>query len=70
MSIPHDLNQFRDDYTMYPLNFGIDTSSANVEIKYKNLDGDYVYEIWSFNAMCEALKGEVDVTQGLINEVD
>jgi len=70
MSIPHDLNQFRDDYTMYPLNFGIDTSSANVEIKYKNLDGDYVYEIWSFNAMCEALKGEVDVTQGLINEAD
>ncbi|AUD62083.1 hypothetical protein BK010_00130 [Tenericutes bacterium MO-XQ] len=68
MSIPQDLNQFRDDYKMYPLNFGIDTSSANIEIKYMNLEGNYVYEIWSFNAMCEALMGEVEVTEGLLGD--
>lgn len=70
MSIPpHDLNQFRDDYKMYPLNFGIDTSSANVEIKYMNSEGVYVYEIWSYNAMCEALMGEVEVIEGILSDV-
>lgn len=68
MSIPQDLNQFRDDQKMYPLNFGIDTSTANIEIKYINVDGDYVYEIWSFNAMCEALKGEVVIIDGVMSE--
>ena len=70
MSIPQDLNQYRDDCKMYPLNFGINTSSASVEIKYINLEGNYVYEIWSYNAMCEALMDEVKVIEGLLSDVD
>lgn len=66
MSYINDLNQYRDDYMEVPLNFGIDTSTANIEISYINQDNESVYEIWSYNAMCEALNGFTYVDQGMI----
>lgn len=66
MSYVNDLNQYRDDYREVPLNFGIDTSTANIEISYLNHDNEMVYEIWSYNAMCEALEGLIYVDQGII----
>lgn len=66
MSYVNDLNQYRDDDMEATLNFGIDTSTANIKIAYINSDNEMVYEIWSYNAMCEALNGLTHVDQGVI----
>ena len=52
----------RDDFTM---NFGIDTSTPNILIVYTDMEGETHSEIWSFNALEEALEGKVYVRDGV-----
>ncbi|MGD9910553.1 MAG: hypothetical protein AB7U79_08145, partial [Candidatus Izemoplasmatales bacterium] len=47
------------------MNFGTDTSSANIPVVYQNLDGKTVYETWSYNTLIEALLGKTYVDQGI-----
>jgi len=48
------------------MNWGIDTSSANIPVAYHNLEGKMVYEMWSYNAIVRALDEETQVKDGVV----
>lgn len=48
----------------FTLNWGIDTSTANIKVEYVNLDGVEVKEYWSFDAIVEALSRKTYVKEG------
>ncbi len=65
LDMPNFLNVFCDDNrSEFTLNWGIDTTSALIEVAYHNMDGDMVYEKWSYNALVEALIGRTYVRDG------
>jgi hypothetical protein len=53
-----------DDRGGFTLNWGIDTSTANIKVEYVNLDGETVKEYWSFDAIVEALSRKTYVKEG------
>ncbi len=49
----------------FTLNWGIDTTTANIEITYFNpFEGEEVTEVWSYNALVSVLNGEAEVILG------
>ncbi|MDY0138176.1 MAG: ABC transporter substrate-binding protein [Candidatus Izemoplasmatales bacterium] len=52
----------------FTLNWGIDTTTANVPVQYFDYEGVYHNEMWSFNAITSALNGLVYLQNG--EEVD
>lgn len=48
----------------FTLNWGIDTSVPEITVVYENNDGEYVKELWSFDAITAALNGEVELVDG------
>lgn len=60
------LSYFNDDNRSgFTLDYGIDTTSANIPIAYRNASGHMVYELWSYNAIVSALNGKVFVKDGM-----
>ena len=60
------LSYFNDDNRSgFTLDYGIDTTSANIPIAYRNASGQLVYELWSYNAIVSALNGKVFVKDGM-----
>lgn len=60
------LSQYRSDNDGgFTLNWGIDTNVAEIPVTYTNNDGEYVTEIWSFDAIHRVLNGEVEVRDGM-----
>jgi hypothetical protein len=62
-----------DNRSGFLMNWGFDTSTANIEVKYLahnyNQYGDviktnYHYEIWSYNAIASVLNGEIFIQDG------
>lgn len=53
----------------FTLNWGIDTSIAEIPVKYTTADGVRHLEMWSFDAITSALNGEVYLAQGAEAEV-
>ncbi len=65
LDAPSFLDVFCDDNRGgFTLNWGIDTTTANIPVSYSNLDGKVVYEMWSYNALVEALTGRIYVKNG------
>jgi len=61
------LRMYSDDNPYgFLMNWGIDTSSANIPVAYHNLQGKMVYEMWSYNAIALALDGLVQVKDGCV----
>jgi ABC-type oligopeptide transport system substrate-binding subunit len=68
------LDVFSDDNRGgFTLNWGIDTSTANIPVKYQTHDYDdegniietfYHHEMWSFNAITSVLNGQKYITSG------
>ena len=59
------LDVFADDNRGgFTLNWGIDTSSANIEVRYNTFDGARHREIWSFNAITAVLNGLAYIQDG------
>lgn len=52
----------------FTLNWGIDTSIAEIEVRYWDFQGGYHREMWSFNAITAALNGLVYLQDG--EEID
>lgn len=46
-----------NNISTYTLNWGIDTSSSNIKVVYRNVDGQIVAEMWSYNNLVNALNG-------------
>ncbi len=66
LNAPSFLDVFSDDNRGgFTLNWGIDTTSPLIPVAYHNLEGEFVYERWGFNALYEALNGEVYVRDGV-----
>lgn len=60
------LSSYTDDNrSNFTMDFGIDTTSANIPIAYRNASGQMVYELWSYNALVSALNGKVYVKDGM-----
>ncbi len=53
-----------DNRTGFLLNFGYDTSEAEIEVRYTDMDGLQRAEIWSYDAITSALMGDVYVHEG------
>ena len=53
-----------DNRSGFTLNWGIDTSIPEIEIEYEHPEKGKVREIWSFDALQEALNGPVTVKNG------
>jgi len=65
-----DAAGFLDVYTFdnrsgFTLNWGIDTRQADIPVRY-NFAGEDRYELWSFDAIAEALSGEVYLVDGAV----
>ncbi len=66
LDAPSFLDVYSDDNRGgFTLNWGIDTTTALIPVAYNNLDGELVYERWGYNALIEALVGNVYVKDGL-----
>lgn len=66
LDAPSFLDVFCDDNRGgFTLNWGIDTTTPNIPVAYTNLDGKAVYEMWSYNALVEALTGRVYIKNGI-----
>ena len=66
LNAPGFLDTFSDDNRSgFTLNWGIDTTTANIPVSYVNLDGEVVYETWGYNALVEALVGKIYVRDGV-----
>ena len=66
LDAPGFLDQFHDDNRGgFTLQWGIDTSTPNIPVSYTNIDGEVVYETWSYNALVEALNRKVYVRDGV-----
>ncbi|MBI9008488.1 MAG: hypothetical protein JEZ05_00525 [Tenericutes bacterium] len=64
-SITNSLNLFcSDNRSAFLMNFGYDTSIAEIEVEYIDMSGDSKAEIWSFDAIISALAGEVILENG------
>jgi len=64
-----DAASFLDTYCSdnrggFTLNWGIDTSVAEIPVLYQDFNGDWFYEEWSFDAITSALNGKVYLTDG------
>ncbi len=64
-----DAASFLDTYSSdnrsgFTLNWGIDTSVAEIEVNYYDLDGVRHREMWSFDAICSVLNGEKYISAG------
>ncbi|QMS85148.1 ABC transporter substrate-binding protein [Candidatus Xianfuyuplasma coldseepsis] len=67
---PGFLEVYQDDNVSgFTLNWGMDTHTPNIEVSYHNVDGTLVHEIWSFNALSQALQRRVYVRDGIIQYV-
>ncbi len=65
LDAPSFLDVFCDDNRGgFTLNWGIDTTTPNIPVAYTNLEGKVVYEMWSYNALVEALTGKIYVKNG------
>lgn len=65
LDAPGFLDIFHEDNRGgFTLNWGIDTSTANIKVEYVNLDGVEVKEYWSFTAIVEALSRKTYVKEG------
>ena len=65
LDAPSFLDVFNDDNKGgFTLNWGIDTSTANIPVTYTNLDGVEVSEIWAYNALVAAINGNVYILNG------
>jgi hypothetical protein len=65
LNAPSFLDVFCDDNRGgFTLNWGIDTSTANIRVIYNGLDGTEKDEVWSFNAITAALNGKAYVYNG------
>lgn len=53
-----------DNRSGFTMGFGLDSSVPEIEVAYKNIEGKQVKEIWSFDALNEALNGETKVVDG------
>jgi len=59
------LDVFADDNRGgFTMDWGIDTSTANIEVTYVNRSGVEVTELWSYNALVTALNGTAQVQDG------
>lgn len=59
------LDVFADDNRGgFTMDWGIDTSTAEIEVTYENFEGEVVTEMWSFNALVRALNGTAYVLGG------
>ncbi len=59
------LEQYCDDNRgTFTLNWGIDTSVAEIPVVYENADGQLVKELWSYNALTAVLNGDVEIVDG------
>jgi ABC-type oligopeptide transport system substrate-binding subunit len=66
LDAPGFLDVFADDNRGgFNLNWGKDSTTANIPVSYKNLDGEIVYETWGYNALVEALNGKVYIRDGV-----
>jgi len=54
-----------DDRGGFTLNWGIDTSVAEIVVEYQNDEEQTVREIWSYDAIVAALTGQVYVEDGV-----
>lgn len=72
-SVPNShglLSSFTDDNRSgFTLDYGIDTTSANIPLAYQNASGQLVYELWSYNALVSALNGKVYVKDGMEQKI-
>ena len=69
LDAPGFLDVFSDDNRSgFTLNWGKDTTSANIPVSYVNLDGETVYETWGYNALVMALVGKTYVRDGVEQE--
>jgi ABC-type oligopeptide transport system substrate-binding subunit len=64
-----DAASFLDTYSTdnrsgFTLNWGIDSSKAEIPVSYMNDNGEYVKELWSFDAISSVLVGEIEVLDG------
>jgi uncharacterized repeat protein (TIGR02543 family) len=60
------LDKFSEDNRSgFTLNWGIETSVPNIEVTYINLEGNYVSEVWSYDALISALAGKTYVGNGI-----
>ncbi|QMS85341.1 ABC transporter substrate-binding protein [Candidatus Xianfuyuplasma coldseepsis] len=70
LDAPGFLDVFQDDnISGFTLNWGIDTHSVNIPVTYVNLDGDTVFELWSYNALVQALNNKKYVRDGVLQSV-
>lgn len=65
-----DAASFLDTYSSdnrsgFTLNWGVDTTQADITVAYTNDDGQLVKELWSFDAIYSALNGEIEVLDGM-----
>lgn len=66
LDAPSFLDVFADDNRgAFTLSWGIDTSTPNIAVAYRNLDGVLVTEKWSYNALVAALNGKTYVRDGV-----
>ena len=66
LDAPSFLDVFADDNRGgFTLSWGIDTSTPNIAVAYRNLDGVLVTEKWSYNALVAALNGRTYVRDGI-----
>ena len=63
----------QDNRSGFTMNYGIDTSTANIAVKYMTYDYDdfgiitntyYHHEMWSFDAIASVLNGKVEIING------
>jgi len=54
-----------DDRGGFTLNWGIDTTTANIPVTYINDEGEEVTELWGFNAIAAALVGNATIVNGV-----
>lgn len=67
LDAPDFMDVFRDDnYGGFTLDWGIDTSTPNIDVTYVNTSGTEVTERWSFNALINALNRKTYVKNGQI----
>ena len=64
-----DAASFLDTYSSdnrggFTLNWGIDTSTANIEVVFNDFEGNRHRELWSFDAIGSVLNGELYVSSG------
>jgi hypothetical protein len=70
LDAPGFLDTFQDDnISGFTLNWGIDTSTANIPVVYRGLDGVTRNELWSFNAIAQAFNNKRYIMDGQLQTV-